>query len=102
MKLSCLPVSLFQGIIDHQIPLERWFDLAQECGLDGVDISMNFLQCHSATYVKKMRALFDSKPLPVVMCTTYPDFTHPTKEQREQQGNEFLPDFHRNLLTDVI
>lgn len=92
MKLSCLPVSLFQGIIDHQIPLERWFDLAQECGLDGVDISMNFLQCHSATYVKKMRALFDSKPLPVVMCTTYPDFTHPSKEQREREVAYFKAD----------
>lgn len=92
MKLSCLPVSLFSDIIDKKMPLGDWFDLAQSCGLDGVDISMNFIQCHSATYIKNMRKLFDSKPLPVVMCTTYPDFTHPDKAQRERELYYFIAD----------
>jgi len=85
MKISCLPVSLFSEIIGGKIPLAEWFEIASRSGLDGADISMNFIQGHCATYLNSLRKIIKSSPLPLVMCTTYPDFTHPDPDQRERE-----------------
>jgi hypothetical protein len=45
MKLSCLPVSLFGELNTGKMPIEDFFALAEEVGLDGIDISMNYLHC---------------------------------------------------------
>ena len=85
MKLSCLPVSLFPELNSGKMPLPEWFDLAYDCGLDGADISMNQLHAHSAVYVREMCEMFEAQKVPVIMCTTYPDFTHPDPKQRERE-----------------
>lgn len=92
LKLSCLPVSLFPQLTDGSMTLPDWFALASDCGLNGVDISMSFLHSHAAAYLRQMREMLEAQPLPVVMCTTYPDFTHPDREQRRRELLYFLSD----------
>ena len=99
MRLSCLPVSLFEPLISGKMPLEDWFTLAESAGLDGVDLSMNMLQCHSAVYVRTMRERFAAQKLPVVMVTTYPDFTNPDPVQRRRELAYFKADID---LTDAL
>src|SRR5205085_4362432 len=44
VKLSCLPVSLFQSVVDGQMGLDAWVRFAREIGLDGTEASLAFLQ----------------------------------------------------------
>ena len=84
MKVSCLPVSLFADINGGNMRLEEWVAAAPGLGLDGVDFSMNFLTAHSAVYIRELQEMLERHGVPVVMATTYPDFTHPDKLQRER------------------
>ena len=54
MKLSCLPVSLFSAIINRQMSLIEWAELGRQIGLDGVDISLLFIENHSPAYLGKL------------------------------------------------
>ena len=92
MKVSCLPCSIFAPIISDEITLEQWVASAPEMNLDGVDFSMMFLKQHTSTYISKVKAMLDKYATPVVMCTTYPDFTHPCKLQRERELEYFKND----------
>ena len=92
MKVSCLPVSLFADINDGKMSLEDWVAAAPELGLDGIDVSMSFLTGHSAVYLRTVREMLDKHGIPVVMATTYPDFTHPDRLQRERELTYFAND----------
>ena len=85
MKVSCLPVSLFSDINSGQMSLEKWIEAAPEVGLDGVDISMMFIKNHTPAYINETRKMIEKHGVPIVMSTSYPDFTHPDKVQRERE-----------------
>ncbi len=86
MKVSLLPCSIFSEIISGRVSLEQWISSAPELGLDGVDFSMMFLQQHTSTYIDRVKAIVKKYPAtPLVMCTTYPDFTHPDAMQRKRE-----------------
>lgn len=85
MKVSCLPVSLFSEINSGALPLEDWIRSAPSLGLDGVDISITFLKNNTATYIRQLQEVLESCSVPIVMATTYPDFTNPDKLQRERE-----------------
>ncbi len=85
MNVSCLPVSLFGKLDSGEMDLVEWAQVGPDLGLDGVDISMLFLKSHAASYIKKLRTAWERIGTPVVMATTYPDFTHPDKLQRERE-----------------
>lgn len=85
MKLSCLPVSLFSAIINRQMSLIEWAELGKQIGLDGVDISLLFIENHSPAYLGKLRRGLKEVGIPFIMAATYPDFTHPDPVQRERE-----------------
>lgn len=85
MKVSCLPVSLFSQIIDGEISLKRWAKDAKKVGLDGMDVSMAFFKNHTPTYLSTVKTEIEEAGLPIIMATTYPDFTHPDIVQRERE-----------------
>lgn len=85
MKVSCLPVSLFSQIIDGEISLKRWAKDAKKVGLDGIDVSMAFFKNHTPTYLSTVKKEIEEAGLPIIMATTYPDFTHPDTVQRERE-----------------
>ncbi|MBT3320160.1 MAG: sugar phosphate isomerase/epimerase, partial [Clostridia bacterium] len=85
MKISCLPVSLFKEIIDGDISLKQWANDAKSVGLDGIDVSMAFFKNHTPTYISTVKDDIAKAGIPIIMATTYPDFTHPDAMQRERE-----------------
>ena len=81
MKLSCLPVSLFQSFFDGSVNLPLWSEQAGQLGLDCVDINIRCLKDLPVSAVEKMA---ETLPVPVLMVTTYSDFTNPDPVCREQ------------------
>lgn len=85
MKISCLPVSLFGDICSGNLSLPEWAKIAKDIGYDGFDISIMFLKNRTPTYLSGLRRQLEEVGLPMVMMTTYPDFTHPDATQRERE-----------------
>lgn len=85
MRLSCLPVSLFPAFNEGRYTLEEWAREAKRIGLDGIDISIVHVKNHTPAYLNKLKERLEREEVPVVMATTYPDFTHPSREQRERE-----------------
>lgn len=85
MKISCLPVSFFKEIIEGGMSLLDWAKMGGAVGLDGVDLSVVLLRNHTPVYLEQVNREFQDEGLPVVMITTYPDFTHPDPDQRKRE-----------------
>ena len=85
MKLSCLPVSLFSAIISRQMSIIEWAELGKRCGLDGIDISLLFIESHSPAYLGKLRRDLQGAGMPIIMAAAYPDFTNPDAKQRKRE-----------------
>ncbi len=86
MKLSCLPVSFFAQIIGGTMTVGQWAEMGARVGLDGIDISILFLQKRTTSYLQAMRRSIEDSGLHLVMVTTYPDFTHPDPAERLRQA----------------
>jgi len=82
MKLSCLPVSFFDDIIEGRMRVPEWARMGAELGLDGVDLSILFVPDHDPSSLAALRRDIEASGIAVVMVTTYPDFTHPDPAQR--------------------
>jgi sugar phosphate isomerase/epimerase len=85
MRLSCLPVSFFSDIVEGRMSVPEWAQMATDIGLDGFDISILFVTDRSAASAGALRADIEAVGLPLVMVTSYPDFTHPDPAQRERE-----------------
>jgi len=85
MKLSCLPVSFFSDIIEGRMSVFEWAQMGASLGLDGIDISILFVQGSSPEKLRKIRRQVESIGMRIVMVTSYPDFTHPDPAQREKE-----------------
>jgi sugar phosphate isomerase/epimerase len=85
MKLSCLPVSYFPLIVGGQMSVGDWAREAAALGLDGCDISILFVKQFSTSYLASLRSQIDDAGIGLTMVTTYPDFTHPSAEQRQRE-----------------
>ena len=83
MKISCLPVSLFSDLIQGTMRLDEWSNNAFRIGLDGIDISIAMIKNHNPSYLADLGRRITS--LPIIMATSYPDFTHPDPLQRQRE-----------------
>lgn len=85
MKISCLPVSLFDEICSGKMDILDWAREAKRMGYDGIDISMMFLKNKTPYYIRTLKEGLQELEMPIAMMTTYPDFTHPDDVQRERE-----------------
>jgi sugar phosphate isomerase/epimerase len=85
MKLSCLPVSLFQDMISGKLSIAEWASYAKQLGLDGIDLSVLCIKNRTPVCVDAARTALDDAGMRCVMITTYPDFTHPDRLYRERE-----------------
>ena len=92
MKISCLPVSLFDDVQSGKMSLKEWAECAKKIGYDGIDISLLMISGHTQTYIDQVCRDFREVGLPVVMATTYPDFTHPDPKQRRREFDYLMRD----------
>jgi len=97
VKLSCLPVSFFQSIVDGQMPLAEWLAFAREIGLDGTECSLGFVRPIGRLSGSEMRRLCDAAGVEVSMVTCHPDYTHPDPAERARQ----LEDMAANVALAV-
>ena len=92
MRFSCLPVSYFPLVHAGGMTVQRWGREAAALGFDGFDISSIFIARHTPVYLREIREFLAESPIPLVMMTTYPDFTHPDAMQRRREIDYFLTD----------
>ena len=92
MEISCLPVSLFGDICDGKMDIVRWAREAKQIGYDAIDISIMFLKNRTPTYLSKLKKGLSDLDMPIVMMTTYPDFTHPDPVQRRRELEYLIAD----------
>jgi sugar phosphate isomerase/epimerase len=85
MKVSCLPVSFFNDIQSGAMSLHDWAAMARDAGLDAIDLSTLLIRNHSPVYLRRIRDELEQENMPVVMITSYPDFTHPDRQQRKRE-----------------
>jgi sugar phosphate isomerase/epimerase len=86
MRLSCLPVSLFGDFLDNRLDIAKWALLARGIGFDGFDISVMFVRNRTPVYLDELKKQIDAAGIPLVMVTSYPDFTHPDPAQRRREA----------------
>lgn len=85
MKISCLSVSLFPLILEGKMTIPEYARLCKTLGLDGFDLGMILIKNHTPRYLQQLRKDIEEAGIGLVMITTYPDFTHPDKVQRERE-----------------
>ncbi len=92
MKLSCLPVSLYDAIFSGRSTVVEWIQLGAKLGLDGVDFSIKFFPQRDAETVNTIRAALEKYGIEPCMLACYSDFTHPDATQRAQELTELKAD----------
>ena len=93
MKLSCLPVSLYDDIFAGKSSVADWIQFGAGLGLDAVDFSIKFFPERDAATLKRTIAALERFNIQSCMLACYSDFTHPDPTQRQQA---FV-----NLKTDI-
>ncbi|RKU31623.1 hypothetical protein C6497_01470 [Candidatus Poribacteria bacterium] len=92
MKLSCLPVSLYDDVFSGKSTVTDWIDLAAELGLDGVDFSIKFFPDRREKTINKIRTTLERRKIDACMVACYSDFTHPDKTVRSQEWDNIKLD----------
>ena len=85
MKLSCLPVSLYEEIFSGQKSVGDWVRLAADLGLDGIDFSIKFFPDRETKVLDALNEEIQRAGLELCMLACYPDFTHSDASQRERE-----------------
>lgn len=94
MKLSCLPVSLYDDVFSGKNTVADWIRFGAELGLDAVDFSIKFFTQRDAKTVNIIRTALASHSIEACMIACYSDFTHPDETQRSQEL--------MNLKSDIV
>jgi len=82
MGFSCLPVSLYKQFSSGRLSIPQWSVLGRKLGLNAIDINAMFLDDMSIGDVESVRK---ELMLPVLMVSTYSDFTTTNLALRKRQ-----------------
>lgn len=92
MKISCLSVSLFPAILNGEMTIREYVRFCKDLRLDGFDLGLIQLKNHTPEYIEQVKKDVAEEMIPLVMVTTYPDFTHPDTLQREREFDFLVHD----------
>lgn len=92
MKLSCLPVSLYDDIFTEKSTVADWIQLGAELGLNAVDFSIKFFPKRDTETINNTRAALEKFNIEACMIACYCDFTHPDAAQRTQELSDLKAD----------
>ncbi len=92
MKLSCLPVSLYNDIFTGKSSVADWIQYGAELGLDAVDFSIKFFPKRDTETIKQTRTALEKYNITPCMIACYSDFTHPDPAQRAQELTDLKAD----------
>ncbi|MDR3578066.1 MAG: sugar phosphate isomerase/epimerase [Anaerolineaceae bacterium] len=65
--------------------IRDWAHMGASLGLDAIDLSILFVKDHSPAALSRLRQEIESEGMHVAMITSYPDFTHPDRSQRQKE-----------------
>lgn len=101
MRLSCLPVSLYDDIFTGKQTVADWVGLGAKLGLDAVDFSIKFFPRRIADTYHRMLAVLACEKFRITPCmlACYSDFTHPDAAQREAELTQLKADIE---LADLL
>lgn len=85
MKLSCLPVSLYDDIFNGKSSITDWVQFGAALGLDAVDFSIKFFPERDAATLNQTITALEKFNIKACMLACYSDFTHPDPAQRQQE-----------------
>ena len=91
-KLSCLPVSYFNKIINGEMSIYSWIAEASLLGFNGADLSILFFKDRSLNRLKKIRENYEISDLKLPLLNTYPQLLHPDIEIRRGEINQLKED----------
>ena len=92
MKLSCLPVSLYEGIFSGERSVLDWVHLGGDLGLDGIDVSVKFFPSREKQMLEEVCKEVEQMNLDLCTVVCYPDFTHPDVIEREREISQITSD----------
>ena len=92
MKLSCIPVSLYEDIFSGQRSVSDWIHFAAALGLEGVDFSVKFFPTRDEGTLSAIVAEGEKIGIEFCALACYPDFTHPNAEQRAREVEQMKAD----------
>jgi len=72
--------------------IAQYASLCREIGLDGFDLGIVVLKNHTPKYIQQLNEDIARENIPLVMLTTYPDFTHPDPMQRKMEYDFLVHD----------
>lgn len=92
MKLSCLPVTLYDDIFSGKRSVADWIRLGAELGLDAVDFSIKFFPLWNDRLLNAVWITLARRGLETCMIACYSDFTHPDPAQRAEELTKLKSD----------
>ena len=92
MKLSCLPVSLYEDIFSGEQSVFDWVRFAADLGLDGIDLSVKFFPNRDPHLLDTLREEIKKAGLELCMLACYSDFTRPDAGQRANEIEQMKAD----------
>lgn len=92
MKMSCLSVSLFPAMLNGEITIREYAKFCKSIGLDAFDLGIILLKNHTPRYIDQTNKEIAEAGIPLVMVTTYPDFTNPDLFRREREFDFLVHD----------
>jgi len=101
MKISCLPVSLFQDMASGSMSIKEWMLAAKEVGLDAIDLSIILIKNHTSKYLNQLKSEIKNEDMSITMITTYPDFSNPDNLQVKREMEYLKHDIALASFLDV-
>ena len=74
--------------------ISDWARLANELGLDAIDLSINFFRGKNNAFTSQVRKDIELVGIKVAVLNTYTDFTHPEENERRKQIDQFKEDLY--------
>ena len=87
MKLSCLPVSLYEDIFSGKRSILDWVHFGADLGLDGIDVSVKFFPTRETQMLEAIFEEAQRAELDICTLVCYPDFTHSPGCLSEREGD---------------
>jgi Sugar phosphate isomerases/epimerases len=81
--------------------IRQWALFANSIGLDAIDLSNILLKNNNIDYLKELHNVIVDAGVHVAVLNTYPDFTHPSRDERKRQISKLKEDIHTAAILDA-
>ncbi|WP_227378750.1 sugar phosphate isomerase/epimerase family protein [Haladaptatus halobius] len=85
MPLAAFPKCYLGQLMDGEMNLEEWFDVAADIDVDGVEFYWGITPADDLGELDRLRSAATDRGLSIPMMCYSPDFTHPDPEVRREE-----------------